>query len=138
MCVDLKKARAGWTVKFRCGGKAVIKSIEDTIGSGGSSYRYKIHFEESDYPIEKRYQSGGTYRGTDVKDTFDIVELIEPPFDWKDVTPGMAFYNATYGVVYFLGTSRNGSRIFEISSTSFSDIPTPHVNRAPEHDKVRP
>lgn len=78
MEVDLNTLEEGWTVKFRCGGEAVVgKKDGNVLFLGG--YAHDLCFHE-----DGRYLTPGPC-------PFDIIEIIPKPFDWEDVKPGMAF-----------------------------------------------
>lgn len=136
--IDMSKAKIGDTVKFRCGGEAVISKKAGTYyefeGYAASKYGRDNHWPETGaflYPIEGRSM-------------FDIIAIIPKPFDWKDVKPGMAFRHASNGTLwYYVG--RNLSK-HGISNTThiFSEIDTNQLSwfgeamqRAPEHDLVK-
>ena len=82
MTVDLSAVKAGDTVKFRCGGKAVVKSIGYSTGS------YEIEFDGC--TIDSWFNDGSFY-GNPKKHSIDIIEIIPAPFDWSDVKQGMGF-----------------------------------------------
>lgn len=85
--IDLKKLNTGETVKFRCGGEAVVRQlviekdiVELTLELPLKNYRIKV-FYMADGKIESLIS------------IFDIVEIIPKAFYWDDVKPGMAFDN---------------------------------------------
>ena len=146
--VDLSKLKEGDTVKFRCGGEAVVKVIDNTERG---IYRYGLTYEDAfmtaTFSEGDRYQVNGSFQGTAVKHPFDIVEVIPAPFNWADVKPGMCF-TGPYddSLYYFIGrdpidpnahvfTEKDGrtiskaSYIYDSYNTSLKQFV-----RAPEHD----
>lgn len=131
--IDLSKLKAGDTVKFRCGGKAVVKSID---------YRYRqysIVFEDEEDSWD--YHFGGFFIPSEPC-LIDIIEIIPKPFDWSDAKPGMAFEQGRDKIlVYFLGYHPvKPFRLFfigeeAITAESFSvKAASDQLTRAPEHD----
>lgn len=84
--VDLSNAKAGQIAHFRCGGKAEISRKFSGINLGVES-------------CVINYQSDGRYGGILSGSPFDIIRLEDPPFDWKDVKPGMAFLR--HGEIFY-------------------------------------
>lgn len=141
MTVDLSKAVKGSKVKFRCGGEAVLSSIENE--GGDNSYRWRLCFAGSHYPAKELYQDAGTYRGHSVVDAFDIIAIEPPAFDWSTVKPGMAFTKHNEeGIYTYIG--RGGPqhpKVFVFEQPEGKDTiydswrnPSTLFRRAPEHD----
>jgi len=131
--VDLSKAKAGDTVKFRCGGEAVIGKISD----GENADVVDVYFNDDALPSE--YGLDGYHKGERYEHAFDITEVIPAPevFDWGTVKAGMAFeYIVEYGVVIYVGihpiskyhlfTSKQYPHAFQ--------VPISDLTRSPEHD----
>lgn len=133
--VDLSKAQAGDTVKFRCGGEAEIQAI--TFGTG-ECHEAEIRIA---FAWTKYFNDGSFHREPH---PFDIIAIEPKPFDWKDVKPGMAFTReGREGVFIFVGIAKGehaGSYIFELPASddwSYDSWPFEglyYFSRAPEHD----
>lgn len=137
MTLDLSKARVGDTVKFRCGGEAVIKSIFNMYPDGGNPYKYQIHFEGDTYPDEKMYQTGGTRRGTGVVTQLDIVDHVVKEFDWKDVRAGMAFISVGSSPWIYIAqhpVKKDQGVFYGTTSDMEHRLHLTGLTRAPEHD----
>lgn len=136
MEVDLSKLEAGQTVKFKCGGESVIKSV---------SFRYNTEYwlYMSGYSCVVRYEGRS---GLCIQSPMlDIIEIIPKPFDWKDVKPGMAFFDKLDVYFYQSGSiikeddiykwHHNGAKFQQkgnLGNTRW--IAFCHLVRAPEHD----
>lgn len=82
MTIDLSKLKVGDTVRFRCGGDAVVLDVENKCGVSdiifsGCTGRLGYYYDGSFYKDETH--------------AIDITEIIEKPFDWADVENGQAF-----------------------------------------------
>lgn len=135
--VDLSKAKAGQIVHFRCGGSAKIESllIQDKVYIGFTEvtrlmdeYYHNGRLVPSDAPMSHKHP-------------FDIVRIEDPPFDWKDVKPGMAFQLGceSDNICWFVGLSSLGDKVvFEQSKgrdVLWYARPYPGYSRIPDHDK---
>lgn len=76
----------GCTVKFRCGGDAVVKDLSSHI----NGYSLKIFLEGYADDEHLIYYNTGKFIN-DENNPLDIIEVIPPAFDWKDAKVGMAF-----------------------------------------------
>ena len=119
--VDYSKIRAGDTVKFRCGGSAVV---QEGYFFGHAA---KLKFAGSDDSIHYDL----THHRTSV---FDVVEVIPKPFEWKDLKPGMAFKYREQTVYYCFSDNR-GTRHYSMESFSCPQIIYPDIgDRVPQYD----
>lgn len=85
--IDLREAKRGDTVHFRAGGTAVIDRI---IYHGGNSDVLQVLFEgECSQPSNWFVDGKWGYHGIH---PIDIVKVVDGPFDWDTVEPGMHFY----------------------------------------------
>jgi len=93
MTVDLSKLKAGYTVKFRCGGEAVVYT----------NHNGRILFFDKNNDDYVEYSEGG-FIGLDKEHPFDIIEIIPAAFDWDTVKYKDAFIKGygSPGPVYFL------------------------------------
>lgn len=130
----------GCTVKFRCGGEAVVSHVPD--GSNRTIQDFGILIEDSkDTSARYRYHSDGRcIEGKVAGRLLDIIEVIPPAFDWKDVKAGMAFYiNGSIMPWIYAGkdvTHSNDVRVF-IRDEEYNGwgVDCGHkIIRAPEHD----
>lgn len=140
--IDLNNLKRGATVKFRCGGEAVVDCIEIEPNLN----KFKVSYVDNDVCAPYIYSEEGTGFGHAGKPSlFDIIEVIPAPFDWKDVKQGMCFVlnTSTFSnqYVYYIGehlddelrvvvdcrdaTSMNGC---------YDGVPRKHLTRAPEYD----
>lgn len=136
MSIDLSKAKPGMIVKFACGGEATIEGV----GAGGFKFKH--------YSMVQHYLSDGRVypNGSSL---CDIVGLEEPPFDWKDVKPGMAFatHASHYAEFIFLFVGWNVTseyrnhavfqsvkRFNRDYAAGFYQYTRDEVFRVPEHD----
>lgn len=144
--VDLTKLKAGDTVEFRCGGKAVVEKcvmfpdIENVVN---------ITFKGD--PTCRGYHQHGDYHYPR-KSVIDIINIIPKPFDWKDVKPGMAFTQkcgSSRKIVWIVGKawavpfSENDGHCFIVTDDSemgcsdsihFAFTVGHDLTRAPAHD----
>lgn len=129
MTVDLSKAKPGMIAKFRCGGQAVI----DKTHYKELTHSYAFWFKGLD--SNENYFEDGMVHPSSHK-LLDIIALEEPPFDWKDVKPGMAFRDGGNYKLYYIG--KNFQRELPCFCTETGDVLTisnfKHFTRAPEHD----
>ncbi len=132
--VDLSKAKAGDTVKFRNGGVAVIGSIKysETI----PHELYIVRFKEWDFR-EFHFSKKGEFAHFYI---FDITEVIPAPevFDWSTVKVGDGFrYNVEgYDVVQYVGIHPSSKdKLFTAERYIHAfPIDTGLLTRSPEHD----
>jgi hypothetical protein len=133
--VDLSKAKAGDTVKFRCGGEAVIKGI--SVFHPWFNLSFEGGVKDTGY-----YQQGKRFEESN--DLFDITEVIPAPeaFDWGTVKVGMAFTDNQEGdVVQYVGDhiGDKSYAVVQIPNSSalrfeaFSVLKK-NLTRSPEHD----
>jgi len=133
MTVDLNKLKVGYTVKFRCGGEAVIEKIKPM-----RHYSVFLLFFEGFDGLSKNYSLNGKSSYTD--SPFDIIEIIPKAFDWKDIKWGMAFkdldsedYNHT---LHYVGTCPKDKTLHvfsgKYSTTGYTK--DDGLTRTPEHD----
>lgn len=129
MTVDLTKARPGMIAKFRCGGEWVI-SESIALGHGVSLKFVGSNVQFGFCGINGRYLHND-------HTPFDIIELIDPPFDWKDVRPGMAFtirpeFRSGTSSPIFRYISGTETRIAAFDSISYYD--KDKIERCPDSD----
>ena len=136
MEVDLSTLEEGQTVKFRCGGEAVVETVDKTISISDGIYH--LHFEG--YGFDGFYKNGEHEISTEPS-PFDIIEIIPKPFDWKDVKPGMAFLDNNKKPVWYVGPAWGVEKLVVICETreqySSDDIKFNekyYMVRIPEHD----
>lgn len=137
--VDLSKARAGDTVKFRCGGMAVIDKVETEHDDVTDETSYLLWFVND--CGRRSYAEDGVY-APESTSILDITEVIPAPeaFDWDTARWGQAFLDSGSGkIVYFVGNEPLGSNVVMY----FPHMPMNHkcnvlhktdLTRAPEHD----
>lgn len=128
--VDLSKARAGDTVKFRCGGMAVIDELV-----WESSVRVTLYPDNNKVGLE--YFDHGRHAHN--LQLLDITEVIPAPvaFDWSTARWGMGFINGIGSVYIYCGGRgmATDDPIFYAKGTcDLRPIPTASLTRAPEHD----
>lgn len=130
MNVDLSKARAGDTVKFRCGGQAVIGKV--TNGARGST----VLFAGTDW--SDFYNNDGCKFSQTLPHVMDITEVIPAPvaFDWSTVARGMCFKDGTGVRFWWVGKSykEHDFYIEDADGGIWRQHGTQHLTRAPEHD----
>ncbi len=130
--VDLSKARSGQIAHFRCGGNAKIKYYSGNVGD-----KFGIGFDG----LTTVFFKDGAY-GCSQNSPFDIIRLEDPPFDWKDVKPGMAFKITNFNDIYvYIGMSQSsntGCAVLQNKyiGSSFQTCHTNHLIRTPDHDLV--
>ena len=138
--VDLSKAKAGDTVKFRCGGEAVVRKA---LGTGGDAIELEFEgFVDGGWVYDREgfFDDSGLIKNQ----PFDVIAIEPKAFDWKDVKPGMAFEHRSKGdILWYIGpciskvrpdvvfmqTDPKYTSAFGMTSTSKADLV-----RAPEHD----
>jgi hypothetical protein len=125
----------GCTVKFRCGGEAVVDDWADNV-RGITSKLFLEGYNEDEHLIY--YNTGKFF--DDEKYPLDIIEVIPPAFDWKDVKAGMAFFiNKGESPWIYVGkdiTHENDVRVF-LRDEDYNGwgVDCGHtITRAPEHD----
>lgn len=149
MKVFLSEAKPGMIVKFRCGGYAIIETVD------GDDDGYDITFQGStEY---KSYKSDGYYFSENSPDVIDIIEIKdikdfvvpvpEQKDEWDEMKPEAAFYNGEK-IYYFM--AKDPSKIqegkekyclfagrYDLTKQMFSDamfIKVGSLTRTPEHD----
>lgn len=133
MKVDLRKAKAGDTVKFRCGGEAVVKKIKIIDGN------IYIYFDNKD-DAYGYFKNGVRKLANDY--LLEIIEVIPAPFDWNTAKKGMAFkYTKDGGIYWFISNPltqiTGGWAIFsscDDGSGATDDLALYMLVRTPEHD----
>lgn len=137
MTVDLHKAKAGDTVKFRCGGEATIRGISPRDYNG-----FVVTMKEYEH---KHWYGGNGLSGTDGGEhPLDIISITPSAevFDWNGVKYGMGFKDTQEGdIVIYVGDHigdktyavvqiPNGGALRFEAFTVMKD----NLTRAPEHD----
>jgi hypothetical protein len=128
MTIDMKKIRPGCILPCR---ERVVESVRY---KEGSNYPYKIKFvgddEEEEFSVQGKYYRLST-------SWQDITTIIEPPFDWDAVKPGMAFTVSPVSMVYYIGPDLNNNErvLCEWVFGEFQLFYKKDLTRAPEHDK---
>ncbi len=140
MEVDLSKLEEGQTVKFRCGGEAVVDYVFELPGCT-PEYRYRIEFVGFDHYKSEPYLKSGHGDGTLVLAPHDIIEVIPTPFDWDTVTAGMAFRCEDRCMYWYSGidvNARKGEKLAvfmsKLSDYDYIRKYYERLTRAPEHD----
>lgn len=132
MKVDLSKAKAGDTVKFRCGGEAVIYGIQKQTKDF-----YRVKMDNEVYGYKRNGQSYVGYAAS-----LDITEVIPAPevFDWSTVKWGYAYKSPTNNLWAYVGQNPynkersvfvahiNGRNVVEWGKDEI------RLTRSPEHD----
>lgn len=137
--VDLTKVTVGQIAHFRCGGKARITKIDESMPTRA------FIFDEGD--IFWSMPRNGVISVAATPSPFDIIRIEDPPFDWDNVKQGMAFnltpqlsLNTYRYVVHYVGRTNNGM-VFENNSHPDSPKLEYHflgedMERAPTFDKI--
>jgi hypothetical protein len=124
----------GCTVKFRCGGEAVINDWADNKGNSDTSRIFLDGYDDEEYLI---YYNTGKYF-EDENNPFDIIEVIPPEFDWNTVKQGMAFIDKAGDIFYYHITMWGAVDWVicaeEKDGSGSVDCLKKHLTRAPEHD----
>lgn len=110
--VDLSKANAGDTVKFRSGGSAKISCIYRRNPS-----HCDILFEGYDAAGKMTYPNEGSI--FEHRHPMDILDVIAKPFDWDNVKPGMSFKDYTGQEIWYMAQDPF-SRAHIIVATDFN------------------
>jgi len=134
MIVDLSKLEIGQTVKFRCGGEAVVERTENHANVTW----FTIWFEGyiGDDSRISRSRSGLVFGKA--RHPFDIIEITPNLFDWKYAKRGMAF-RYLGKIVYYVAPHLNINlwSVFETPGDSrcYNGIAHSVLTRVPEYDK---
>ena len=103
MTIDFSKTNEGDKVKFKSGGEAIVEAI---MGKKKYHGTYELRFQgyDGDFKYSPNGKTGAIPSGLS---PFDIVEIIEKPFDWNTVKNGMAFEyiidgNPEPGLYYYI------------------------------------
>lgn len=131
MCVDLSKAKPGMVAKFRCGGEALI----DYTTPCGNDFYIKFKNSGGDGIGDLSWTKDGFTASHKTDTIFDIIELVEPEFDWSTVKPGMAFRFQNRVLRVQKGDSANGYAYEELKGNGWiGSEAIKEYERAPEHD----
>jgi hypothetical protein len=136
--VDLSKARAGDTVKFRCGGEAVIENIQQNFDYDPLVV-YSVTFVDADY-VDYGLIGNNLFSCNH----FDITEVIPAPevFDWSTARWGQAFKDVHTCKCILIGRlpQHRDIHVFlqyylcgNVGITEI-DVTTTKLTRSPEHD----
>lgn len=130
--VDLSKLKAGYMVKFLCGGEAEIQNVPNLC-----EHRIDLIFTKEPSHAYN-YMHDGSMTGAYGPRMFDIIEIIPAGFDWDTVKPGMAFKWTSSDYIYrYIGLNVRGKMVMqrnEFNDYDTFDFGTEHLTRAPEHD----
>lgn len=131
--IDLGNIKAGMTVEFRSGGKAVVRSL-----SFNGKDLYVVGFSIGGCSNSAVWYPNGEYCNGEMH-PFDIVEIIPEPFNWDDVKWGMGFESKDKGsAYYYIGDSIRGKNMVVVQSVVDNDyifrVRRDNLTRAPEHD----
>lgn len=131
--VDLSKAKAGDTVKFRCGGQAKIRLVE------GTAVDKWLDVWLVGYGSELTFNIDGELAGPKGSTPLDITEIIPAPveFDWKDAKRGMAFKHGGGLVHWLIGPDLEMTPVFQTGrkkDTRICYVQLSGLTRAPKHD----
>lgn len=137
MAVDLRKAKEGNEVTFRCGGTAFIESI--TINDDTADIEF-----ENDNQGEWTYDNlGGSYCEDDFS-ILDIVSIKAGKVNWKKLPPKAAFAHSGFGIIHYVGPAAfgptNDLKVFQKQPTKRGDrgelfiCRAEDVERSEEHD----
>lgn len=138
MLVDLSKAKAGDTVKLRCGGSTPIVKI--TSNGGTYTVQYQGRWSNLHRQDGRRVATTSeAFNGKTPHETpFDITEVIPAPvqFDWSTVARGMCFKDGTGVRFWWVGKSykEHDFYIEDADGGIWRQHGTQHLTRAPEHD----
>lgn len=115
----------GCTVKFRCGGEAVVEKANGN----------EIKFEGCS--IANVWDGCSSYYSGE-KTPFDIIEVIPPVFDWDTVEQGMAFKDNYGNTCYYVGDDFSCNTHVIVSNndncTDLDCVLKKTLTRAPERD----
>ncbi len=89
--VDLTKLKAGDTVKFRCGGEAVVNIITDDE-KAFFNCPFGILFEGMGIHLQPATYTKNGKMYSSLSTPFDIVEITPVRFNWDDIKVGMCFH----------------------------------------------
>ena len=141
MTIDFSKMNEGDKVKFKSGGEVVIEAI-----SGQERYNGIYSFIFRGYSGDFVYNPDGRIGSMPSGDSpFDIVEIIEKPFDWNTVENGMAFEyiiegDPEPGLYYYVAPCLESERSHWFSSqhnpriAKTWSLPASYLKRRPEYD----
>jgi hypothetical protein len=133
MEVDLSKAKAGDTVKFRCGGQAVVYAVEKSAHKG-----YMRLYFDGEHTL-RMYTVCGLMKA-DNETLLDITEVIPAPevFDWNCARWGQAFQYHEDICIYLGKHPKTPDKQFIIYRLDDGRTEVCHINgpltRSPEHD----
>lgn len=133
--IDLSKLKKGDTVKFRNGGKSVVKHTEKQgayvcLTLDGSTHGRLLWLTNGRFDEE-----------TSETDPFDIIAIEPAPFDWAEVQPGMAFLHEGFNnsrAIYVGPSIVDSSYAVVLHHGQYTAAPKSELSRAPHNDIKAP